>query len=62
MDSASIGLDDNFFELGGNSILAMGAVGMARGMAMKLTVADIFRHGSLRRLSHHVSFGDFETA
>ncbi|KAL7915692.1 hypothetical protein GGI35DRAFT_4429 [Trichoderma velutinum] len=54
MNSTSIGLDDNFFELGGNSILAMRAVGMARNMAINLTVADIFHHGSLKRLSHHV--------
>ncbi|KAL5089870.1 hypothetical protein Trisim1_004986 [Trichoderma cf. simile WF8] len=60
MDSTFISLDDNFFELGGNSILAMKAVGMARGMDMKLTVADMFRHGSLKQLSHYISFGDLE--
>ncbi|KAL7962909.1 hypothetical protein V8C34DRAFT_268671 [Trichoderma compactum] len=62
MDSTSIGLDDNFSELGDNPTLAMGVVGMARSMAMKLTVADMCRHSSLKRLSHHISFGDFETA
>ncbi|KAK5988142.1 Nonribosomal peptide synthetase dtxS1 [Cladobotryum mycophilum] len=58
INAVSIGLDDNFFELGGNSISAMRVVGEARKVNILLVVADIFRHGSLELLVHHISTKD----
>ncbi|KAK2877809.1 NRPS [Arthroderma sp. PD_2] len=49
-----IGLDDNFFRFGGDSISAMMLVSQCRQQGMAVTVADIFRHKTIRRLASHI--------
>ncbi|KAI8716954.1 Nonribosomal peptide synthetase 30 [Fusarium sp. LHS14.1] len=48
-----IGLDDSFFRLGGDSIAAMKAVGEATKASIKVTVADFFKHRTLRNICSH---------
>lgn len=49
-----VGLDDNFFRFGGDSISAMTLVSQCRQQGMAVTVADIFRHKTIRRLASHI--------
>ncbi|KAG8414564.1 Nonribosomal peptide synthetase [Metarhizium acridum] len=51
---SNVGVDDNFFRLGGDSISAMTLVSQCRQHGMAVTVADIFRHKSIRRLASHI--------
>jgi aryl carrier-like protein len=55
MESASIGRDDNFFQLGGDSIGTMQMVGAARKVDVSLSVAQIFRHPTLRSLAESLN-------
>jgi amino acid adenylation domain-containing protein len=45
--ASDIGLDDDFNELGGTSIHAMKLAGAARRQGLKLSIGNVFRHGTL---------------
>jgi aryl carrier-like protein len=51
ISSENIGPDDTFLGLGGNSMSSMRLVGEARKLDMKLSVADVFRSGTLAALA-----------
>ncbi|KAJ3544059.1 hypothetical protein NM208_g3252 [Fusarium decemcellulare] len=55
LEPVQVGLDDSFFRLGGDSITAMKVVGEADKVDVKLSVADIFQHKTLRNVSLHSS-------
>jgi len=44
-------IDDDFFELGGHSLLATGVVSRARKAGLRLTIADVFVHKTVRALA-----------
>ncbi len=44
-------IDDDFFELGGHSLLATGVVSRARKSGLRLTIADVFVHKTVRALA-----------
>jgi amino acid adenylation domain-containing protein len=48
---ASVGVDDNFFDLGGDSIRALRIVAAGAKLQLNFTVADLFRHPSVRALA-----------
>src|SRR6185436_19508601 len=45
-----VGIDDNFFDLGGDSILTIRVQAKAREKGLELTIQQIFRHQTIRRL------------
>lgn len=51
IDPHTISAQDNFFRVGGDSIAAMRLVASARDNGLSLSVADIFKHPSLRKLA-----------
>jgi amino acid adenylation domain-containing protein/non-ribosomal peptide synthase protein (TIGR01720 family) len=51
----SIGVNDDFFHLGGDSIYAMKLVAAAREVGLGITVASIFRHPTLSRMTDELS-------
>ncbi|RKH43882.1 amino acid adenylation domain-containing protein [Corallococcus sp. AB050B] len=55
---SEVGIDDNFFELGGESFKAVRAV---RGMGRDVSVMDLFRFPTVRRLAEHLSRGTART-
>ncbi|KAJ3543809.1 hypothetical protein NM208_g3386 [Fusarium decemcellulare] len=55
-EAREVGLDDSFFRLGGDSIAAMKSVGEATKAGIKISVADIFQHRTIRRVSVDSSF------
>lgn len=46
-----IGMDDDFFALGGNSLTAMKLVSLGRQSGLWFTVADVFAHSPLAKLT-----------
>lgn len=51
INEAEIGVDDSFFDLGGDSIGAMKLVSEARMEGFRLTVAQIFKHKTLKKMA-----------
>lgn len=47
----AVGIDDDFFAIGGDSMLAMRMVFRAGEMRIALSVADVFRHRTIRALA-----------
>ncbi|RKH45833.1 non-ribosomal peptide synthetase/MFS transporter [Corallococcus sicarius] len=52
-----VGIDENFFELGGESFKAVRAV---RGIGRDVSVMDLFRFPTVRKLAEHLSRGSTE--
>jgi amino acid adenylation domain-containing protein len=53
VDEDTIGVGDSFFRIGGDSLATMKVVSEARRVNLSLSVADIFRHPSLRDVASH---------
>jgi amino acid adenylation domain-containing protein len=47
---ATVGIDDNFFDLGGDSIRSIRVRALARRAGVDVSVTDLFRHQTVRRL------------
>jgi len=45
-----VGIDDDFVALGGDSVVAARLVGLARREGVELTLRDVLRSGTIRRL------------
>ncbi|WP_334262134.1 condensation domain-containing protein [Bradyrhizobium sp. 6(2017)] len=48
---SSVGIDQNFFDIGGNSLLSVRCVTLARKAGLTLTVAQIYRTPTIRKLA-----------
>jgi amino acid adenylation domain-containing protein len=48
---SGIGIDDNFFTLGGDSIKSIQIVSAAEELGLNLSVAAVFKHGTIRALA-----------
>ncbi|KAL8692339.1 MAG: hypothetical protein Q9218_002613 [Villophora microphyllina] len=55
---SSVGMDAQFFRMGGDSIAAIRLVTAARSKGISLTVANIFREGTLSEMCKNVSVSD----
>jgi amino acid adenylation domain-containing protein len=49
-----VGIDDNFFALGGDSIRSIQVLSRLREKGYRLSVASIFQHQTIRKLSPHL--------
>ncbi|SER28292.1 non-ribosomal peptide synthase domain TIGR01720/amino acid adenylation domain-containing protein [Lentzea albida] len=57
-----VGVHDNFFELGGDSIVSLQIVSRARAAGLRLEIADLFTHQTVRELAARVSTAEEPTA
>jgi amino acid adenylation domain-containing protein len=55
---AAVGIDDDFHVLGGDSIVAIRLVASARSAGIAITVADLVRCGTIRRLAEAIGDED----
>ncbi|KAI4100225.1 MAG: hypothetical protein L6R37_005597 [Teloschistes peruensis] len=58
LGSGSVGMDAQFFRMGGDSIAAIRLVTAARSKGISLTVANIFREGTLSEMCKNVSVAE----
>ena len=57
LDRTGIGLDDDFFELGGNSLVALRVVAELEGRNVRIGLADLYRHPTIRACATYVCEG-----
>src|SRR5262249_58797979 len=49
-----VGIDDNFFALGGDSIRSVQALAEAQERGVEVTVPQLFKHQTIRKLAEHL--------
>ncbi|MFC2145921.1 amino acid adenylation domain-containing protein [Acidobacteriota bacterium] len=58
LDIKGIGIKDNYFALGGDSIKAIQVVSRLRDLGLKMKVADLFKHPTIKEVSMYIETGD----